>query len=202
MIDAYSVSHFDKNPNRRNDLEYEVAETVKLREEMDSLGARDKYVCLGNHETRLIKYISQKAPALYNSIKIEKILGFEENGWKVTAYQDYFRIGKMFFTHDLGQAGETAHIKARNDFSGCVVIGHVHRLGLQYAGNSRGESHVGICAGWLGDLKSVDYMHRAKSKAWQHGVLIGYLQDDGVVRIQPIPFINNSAIVEGKLIRG
>jgi hypothetical protein len=82
-----------------------------------------------------------------------------------------------------------------------IVIGHTHRLGYAVEGNAQGERHVTAMFGWLGDVEQIDYMHRVKAiKDWSLGFGIGYLEPKtGTVYLVPIPIVNYTCVVEGKL---
>ncbi len=201
FADMYCVSAHDRSPNRRHNLEYEVADTNKGLDDLDALGARKKYFVAGNHEDRLERYLMTKAPELFNMVTIPDLLRLKKRGWHYTPYKQSLQIGHMNFTHDVGNAGPYAHIKAQAVFEGNVVIGHTHRAATVYAGNAKGESHVGASFGWLGDVDDVDYMHRVQAmRNWQLGFGVGYLEASGVMHLQTCPIIGRSVVVAGKLI--
>lgn len=203
LADCWSVSFHSKSPNRKEDFEEEMDDVELGLIELGSLGAKKKHYVFGNHEHRLDRYLMDKAPALFNSIKLEKRLGLKQKGWGFTAYTDYFEIGKLHITHDDDNAGRTAHMKALDSFQDNVVIGHTHRTALIIERNLKGRMHVAAMFGWLGDFSKVDYMHRAKMKAWTHGFGIGYHDTKtGIVWLVPVPIINGTAMVEGKLVTG
>ena len=60
---------------------------------------------------------------------------------------------------------------------------------------------VGCCCfGWLGDVRQVDYMFRVKAnRDWALGFGVGYVRDNGFVYLQPVPIVEGSCCVEGKL---
>ena len=64
-----------------------------------------------------------------------------------------------------------------------------------------GPPQVGAMFGWLGDFDTIDYMHRAKAKRdWVHGFGIGYHDTiTNYVYIAPVPIINGTCCVEGKV---
>lgn len=203
FIDAYSLSFFDRDPNRVHQLEDELEDGRALRSQLDDLDSKRKFFCEGNHCERLRRVLMRQAPALFNTVKIEKLLGLEENGWEFHPYRTFTKVGKLNVTHDVGNAGATAHSRARDAFGGNVVIGHTHRAAMEYKGNLRSESHVGLMSGWLGDAGQMDYMHRAKASEWQLAFTIGHMEPDtGIVHLQLIPLIANRGklccVVDGK----
>lgn len=202
FVDMYAVSAHDKDPNRVRSLQEELDYAKEKLDELDELDASHKVFLAGNHEDRLSRYLMQKAPELFNTIRIEELLDLKKRGWTYVKYKDYYRIGKLNFTHDTGKSGPNAVGAALNDFQSNVVIGHIHRIGVVYGGDARGHSHVAISPGWLGDVKAVDYMHRVKAnRDWHLGFATGYMDSEGVIHVQAIPIINYKCVLEGKLIQ-
>lgn len=202
--DFYAASSFSKNPNRIRGLDEELKQVIVELKNLKTLKA-SKYVFIeGNHCNRLTRYLMDKAPELYNVISIPKILKLDELNYEFIPYKDYYKVGHMHFTHDLGNAGRTAHLKALDSFQDNIVIGHVHRMHYAVEGDARGKKHCSATFGWLGDEDAVDYMHKAKIKReWSHGFGLGYHEvSTGNVHLVPVPILDgNSCLVEGKLIK-
>jgi Icc-related predicted phosphoesterase len=201
FIDNYSVSSHDKNPNRARKLDEEVESTIKELKRVKEIGAKKNVYIAGNHEDRLERYLMKTAPELYNIISTEKILQLKELGFKYVPYKHIYEIGKLSITHDLGKAGRTAHLKALDDYQNNIVIFHTHRLGYAIEGNVSGTKHVGTMLGWLGDVDSVDYKHKALAqKEWALGFGVAYHDTNtDNVYVVPVPIVNYTCLVEGKL---
>lgn len=202
FADFVSVSFHPRELGRRSyTLEEEVAAVNARLDEIEALGASRVVFCKGNHEYRLERYLSEKAPELFGLVKTEALFRFAERGWSVVEYRHHVKIGKMHFTHDVGHAGIYAHRQSRMAYEGNVVLGHVHRLAMEVAGTSKGPSHVGIALGWLGDKKAIDYMHAAKASQWTLAFGIAYHErDTGNVHVVPIPIVDYRCVIEGHLI--
>lgn len=200
FIDNYTVSAHSKDPNRALRLKEEVVATIKELEKIKKLGAKKLVFLGGNHEDRLERYLMDKAPELYNIISTPKILELERMGYKYHPYKESYRIGKLVLTHDLGKAGRTAHLKALDDAHHNIVIFHTHRLGYAVEGNINGDKHVGAMLGWLGDVETIDYKHKALAKKeWALAFGVAYHDPStGNVHVQPVPIVNYSCVVEGK----
>jgi hypothetical protein len=205
FADFYEVSDHDKDPTRRDLFEDEVeAVNVRLRQiERASSDSRLVY-CLGNHENRLQRFLTRKAPELFSFVNIEQLLGLTANDnnrpWKVVPYGTHHKVGRLYITHDVGYCGANAHRQSRQQYEGNVVIGHNHRLAVEYQGNVKGRAHLGASLGWLGDKGAIDYMHRAKSAAWMLGFGVAYVEHaTGNVHVTPIPIIDYRCVVAGKL---
>lgn len=200
--DFYSVSNHSKDPRRVMLLDEEIRCVNERLSELDALGAKEKHFIEGNHENRLQRYLDDHAPALKGLLTVRDQFKLKERGWSFTPYKDFLSLGKISFTHDVGKAGKYAHYDAQMAFEGNVVIGHTHRLGYTVVGNVRGKPHLGAMLGWLGDFEEVDYMHRARARRdWVHGFGIAYMEPNGNVHVTPVPIVNGSVIVEGKLVR-
>ena len=200
--DFFDVSSHSKDPSRRFKLEEEIIEIKKGLDQVKSIGAKNNVFISGNHEDRLKRYLEDAAPELHKIISLPKILELAEKGFKYIPYKQSYKIGKLNLTHDCGKAGRYAHYGALDTFQHNVIIGHTHRMGYAVEGNANGERHLGVMLGWLGDVEEVDYMHRVKAmKDWSHGFGIGYMDTKtGVVYVVPIPIINGTVVIEGKLI--
>lgn len=204
MIDFYTVSSYSKDPNRALKLELEVNETKKELHRIKALGAKNNVFVAGNHEDRLTRYLQEKAPELFNIISIQSILELDKIGFEYIPYKEHYKLGKLYITHDCGNAGRYAAHKALDTFQHNVVIGHTHRLCYMVEGNASGEAHLGAMFGWLGDVAQVDYMHSIKAKRdWAMGFGVGYLDPvSGFTYVVPVPMVDYSVVVEGKLFRG
>lgn len=182
-------------------LEEEVAAVNARLDEVEALGATRVVFVKGNHEYRLERYLSEKAPELFGLVDTAALFRFTARGWSVVEYRHHVKIGKMHFTHDVGHAGIYAHRQSRMAYEGNVVIGHCHRLSMEVAGTSKGPSHVGIMLGWLGDKKAIDYMHAAKASQWTLAFGIAYHErDTGNVHVVPVPIVDYRCVIEGHLI--
>lgn len=201
FADFYSVSSHDKNPLRVNQLDDEIATVISKLFEVKKLGAKNNVFISGNHEDRLTRYLMQKAPELYKTATVDKVLALKENGFKYVPYRSDYRLGKLIMTHDTGKAGFNAHKQALDAYHRSVVIGHTHRMGYMVQGDADGDRHVGAMFGWLGDRNQIDYMHNINStKDWTLGFGIGYLdKKTGFVYLTPVPIVRYTCVVEGKL---
>ena len=202
--DFFSVSSHSKDPNRALKLDVEIAAVKKRLRQIKELGAKSNIFIAGNHEDRLTRYLMDKAPEMANLISIPGLLELDKIGFEYVPYKEHYKFGKLYMTHDVGQAGRYAAHKALDTFQHNTLIGHTHRLGYLVEGNAEGEAHLGAMFGWLGDTKSADYMHQIKAKRdWAHGFGIGYLDPTtGFTYVTPIPLIEYTCVVEGKIFKG
>ncbi len=201
--DFYSVSDKRKNPLRPRLLKDELCNVQRGLDELDALGARVKRYIAGNHEHRLERYLEDQAEALWQPDSIKSALDLDRRGWQYTPYMEHTSVGKLYLTHDVGTAGRLAVFKASDAFEHSVVTGHTHRMQYVVEGNAVGIMRVSAMFGWLGDTKRADYTHMVRKKDWPLGFGIGHLDEkSGFVYLTPVPIVEYTCCVNGKLFRG
>lgn len=202
FADFYGVSSHSKDPNRALKLKDEIEATRDALDQVIALRAKNNVFVSGNHEDRLERYLRDKAPELFNFITIPQILQLKEKGFKYVPYKQAYKIGKLNVTHDTGVAGKYAHYKALDTFQHNIIIGHTHRMGYAVEGDANGQRHLCAMLGWLGNVEEIDYMHQVKArKEWSLGFGTGHMDaKTGVVYVTPVPIINGTVLIEGKLI--
>lgn len=200
--DFYSVSDHDKDPERANRMDAELAEIDACLDQLDALGATDKLYIEGNHEDRLRRHL-MKNPALARVVSTEKLLRLKERGWEFVPYKRHAQRGAVHFTHDVGAAGRNAVFRALDVYGHSVVSGHTHRLAYIVEGTATGECKLSATFGWGGDVEQVDYMCLAKArKDWALGFGAGYLDPrSGYCYLTPLPVIHGTVCFNGKLFR-
>lgn len=200
FLDGYSVSSHVKDPNKRGLLLQEEILAGRARlDELDSLGASRKEYVSGNHEERLDRYISDKAPDLFGLVTIPKLLQLASRGWRFTPYRHFTKVGKLVVTHDAGKAGLGATADAVAKFGHSVAHGHTHTFVTVVRGDAMGNKHVGCSFGWLGDPDAANYVHEIHKKMnWSHGFGLAYMDSRGWVTMQPVQILPDySCIVDG-----
>lgn len=200
FIDYDSVSPHLKNLEYENKLEKELSSAAAILRKIEVRCPGEKFYIYGNHEDFLRRYIAGQAPALYHLVDELKYLGISEDKWKVIPYKKDMKVGRVYFTHDVGSTGANAVQAAMNAYQDNVVTGHTHRIKYIVEGNAKGVSHVSASFGWLGDVTKVDYMHQIKARRdWALGFGVGYLRSNGFVYLQPVPIVDYTCVVEGRL---
>lgn len=203
LADFYTVSSHSKDPIRAARLVDEVAAVQKALDELDALGAKRKIFVAGNHESRLTRYLQDKAPELFGVVSIPSLLGLKERRWEYVPYKHDIKIGKIHWTHDVGAAGRNATFKALDTYQHSIVTGHAHRLQYIVEGNATGEFKLSAQFGWLGDISKIDYMHRAVAcKNWALGFGYGYHDPTtGYVYLVPVPIVKYTCVMNGVLFK-
>lgn len=201
-LDAYAISDHQKRLEPRG-FEWEIEEANKGLDQIEGLGATDHYFCAGNHEFRADRYMMAH-PELGGMLSIPKLLRFRQRGWKYTPYREHFKLGKVYFTHDVESHSRQHKFKALGVYQTSVVTGHDHRLVYVVEGNALGETKLSCGFGWLGDAAQADYrnMHLTRTQ-WALGFGVGYIDTTtGYNYLIPVPIINYSCMVEGRVYRG
>jgi predicted phosphodiesterase len=198
FIDCYSVSKFPKQPTRALSLDDEVTQTRAELKRLQRAGCDELIYCEGNHEFRLERYLCEKAPELYGLVTIKDLL-FQGSQVKWVPYRQHIRRGKVLYAHDIGYAGVYAGRHTLAAAGTNIVFGHSHRAGTVFEGTHLGERRFSMNVGWAGDISAVDYMHKVRTKDWQHGFGMVTVDDrTGLVWPQFVPIIRGRACFDGK----
>ena len=190
MFDIASASRHDRAHSKPARVIDELKQSWPALDHLLSALPRTckRYITLGNHDVRATRQVWRNAPALDGLFNLNDALGLTARGFHVTPYGQSLKLGKCYFTHDMGSAGATAGRQAMQRMQANVVIGHTHRLSIEYETNGKGRSHFGCVAGWLGDASKINYRHRELVKReWMLGWVEGTVSNDGSVRLSPVP---------------
>jgi hypothetical protein len=166
LADCKSVTGHRLKPRERALLLADELHDVRVQLERIRKLAPDANIVIveGNHEYRIDRYVADNAPALEGMFSFAESVGLNKLGIKYVKYGDYYKLDRMHFTHDLGKAGPNAHRSAREEIGGNIVIGHTHRMGIEYGPKLTG-THVSANFGWLGGSEAdVDYNKRLRQK--------------------------------------
>lgn len=197
FLDCYAITFFDKSPDRHLSLKDELDEANPEIRRVRDLAPGRLVFTQGNHEYRFDRYL-RKHPELFGLVSLRESLFRGVNDIEWVPYQEDITIGKVLYTHEVGHCGVNA---ARATLLSCghnVVFGHTHRGAVVTDGDLTGDRRFALNVGWLGDLKQIDYMHRAKTKDWTHG--FGHIftdHDTGLVWPSFVPIMNGRACVSG-----
>lgn len=200
VSDFYSVSSHDKDPRRKDRFEDEVYKSNLLLDKVEELGVPRVVFVEGNHEDRLRRHVWKQAPELVGLVTTEQVLQLDRRGWEFYSYKTHFQVGKLVVTHGTRSGKYSIH-QTLLDMQHSFVIGHTHRLGYVIERNLLGESHVGMCPGWLGDFSTADFASDEQKRLWSHGFGIGYLERGGNIHLRPVPIVDGRCVIEGKLVK-
>lgn len=199
IIDFYSISTFDKDPQRINNLQSDIDETHKVLSEIRKNSPKSEIIYLeGNHEIRLKRYLWKHPEiASLKALSFDNLLGLKELKIKYKPSQEICMFHKFYIEHgDLVRkhSGYTAHGQMeKRGISG--LSGHSHRLSTHYLTNM-GGNFVWAENGCLCST-SCDYIIGLPN--WQQGFSIGYFKK-GLQRfsLEQISIIHNKCVYAGK----
>jgi len=167
LLDFYTVSTFDKNPERKENIQYELQAGENIVKNIrKNIGSKAKlYFLEGNHDARLQRFVwrnpelegleALELPNLLNLDKYNcKFIGVDNDYWKTD--NGHLKIGDMLIMHGDNRLNGASTSKysgysAKNTMMGLqnsVLIGHVHRLAQVYHSTPYGEL-VGMEGGHL-----------------------------------------------------
>lgn len=198
IIDFYSISRFDKDPERltslQDDLDLTITHLYKIRQE----NPKAKIIYFeGNHCQRLMRYLWQhpeisklKVLQLNNLLEFGK-LKIEFIPWNKNYDFHGYQIehGEIVRKH----SGYTARgMMEKRGVSG--ISGHSHRLGTHYLSNCGGD-YVWLENGCLCN-RDPEYV---KSPNWTNGFSVGYFkQNDERFAMEQICITKGKAVYAGE----
>lgn len=202
LLDFYCVSSHTRDPSRRISLDQEIEAGNEALDQLDVLGAKERVMLAGNHETRLERLLATRAPELHGIVpRVASLLRLAERGWQHIEYRKSARVGSLTVTHDMDQAGLHAQLHARRKAEGDAVIGHTHRMAQTYLGDRDGVPCSGSMLGWLGDASAIDYRSDISVRhEWQLGFGIASDLPSGKTVVTPVPIIGYQCVVDGALV--
>ena len=171
LLDCYSLSRFDKNPERKNSFKDEVGWAWMTLAEMRERAPQAE-ICYseGNHEERLRRLLWGNAKALagLKGLSMPELLELDNVGAIWYPMGQPYKINDLWFMHgDIirKHAGNTA--RAQSDKTdGSVLIGHTHRMGyVPTSGWERVRDAYEV--GHLTDVSQMEYITGVPN--WQQG---------------------------------
>ena len=208
FLDFYSISKFDKNVNRKYDVQDEInIGKWILRQIRETVGNKTKIVYLkGNHEERLSKFLwANPEIAQLDALELKNLLALKDFGvqfidvtcdyWKSDS--GHYQIADMLIMHGDNRLNGASTSKysgysAKNTMmtlQNSVAIGHCHRLGLIY-NSSPYKELIGLECGCL--------CLPTGTANWQQG-FVTFENDKETTFNHRLHFIKNgSLIIDGK----
>lgn len=207
LIDLYSLSLFDKNPERASNLEDELNGLKEILSGLRKKFPKTKiYYLEGNHESRLQKYLwrhpelsSLSALKLDNLLDLKRLkinyIGTSPDYWKKDA--GHLVLGDFVIMHgdnrlNGARYSQYSGYSAKNTmmtFQNSTMQGHTHRLGLVF-NSSIYKQIMGAEVGCVCLIPG--------TSNWQCGMLT-YEFDDKVTTIPRLYYIKNGTMfLDGK----
>lgn len=188
LLDLYGLSRFSKDPGRGLTLKQEAQLGRDFICEMQD--SCDFYLQFeGNHEWRLRKRLQDEPDLASTHPTMRELLGLSEKNW--VPYLTHSFVGKVAYFHDIGFSGVYATHQTLNSMQTNCVFGHTHRSAVVYNGDVRGERHVCMNVGFLGDRVAMDYIAEARKKDWSLSLGVVDHSMNGNVYMQLLPFVGD-----------
>lgn len=202
--DCNAISAHPKDPRKTMPFVEELKGIRAARARLDKAckagGVKRKIILQGNHDTRIDRYINEKAPEMAGMVDWTDSAAYDlqRNRWEVVPYKESLQIGHLRMTHDVGRAGVNAARQSLLDVGESIAFGHTHRGQVVYQGTVTGRKLVGATIGWLGDPEAIDYRHRDSIRRDSiHGFAVVYMREDGVFWLNFVPIIEGACVVDG-----
>jgi predicted phosphodiesterase len=199
FLDMYSLSDFERNPDRSNTLQEDLDRGYDLLKQIrQAVGKKCEILILeGNHEARLQRYIwRNKELNGMNCLNLSTLLDLKSlNISFIGASRDYWRekvghykVGDVTIMHGDTRLNGAATSKysgysAKNtmyNINSSIIIGHCHRLAQVYATTPQ-ETLIGMECGCL--------CQRTGIANWQQGFVTFELNPN--ITNPQLHFINN-----------
>lgn len=196
-LDFYQLSSFSKDPVRRLQLSNDRLIFVQHRMRiLEMVGKKCRKIYLaGNHEARLQRFMSDKAPEFtgLSEFDPERFLQLDIMGWEYMANfgkrLPELQLGNLTVTHGhIARKHSAYSAHAMQDELGCSVLcNHTHRLGSYWKTDSS-TTHSAFENGHLYDPTKVDYESGAVN--WQQGFSVVMVdRETGWFRVEQIPIV-------------
>ena len=191
FMDCYQLSRHEKLESHR-DFAWELDVTRGLLAHLRSFFGDEVRIIYreGNHEERLPKILAAKIPELRDMISLPELLHLSKCNIEWLGNRDRLRIGSLWVDHGhewFGSGGVNPARAYRMKAGDNIMIGHVHRT--TYDNFKRpldGTLYAGWTVGCLCDLNP----HYAPRNAWNHGVAVVELFDNGEFMVDNRIIIN------------
>lgn len=198
VLDFYSLSSFDKDPQRRETLQDELDGATRYFKRLRKVCPKARIIYSeGNHENRLRRYLWSQARALSNlrTLSFEELLGLKEFNIEWVDASAPYRMGHLLFIHgELVRRASGASAKGHMDKFGCNVIhGHTHRLGAHYH-----RTYDDMMGAWEnGCLCTLDPEY-ATCPDWQNGWSVVWFHGD-MFNVEQVCVVNAQYVYHGKV---
>lgn len=197
-IDCYSISRFDRNPERITNLQSEFNQGKEILWQIRDIIDGEIIFIAGNHEDRLRKFLWNN-PVLNGCISLEDKLNFNNLDIKFYEYgKNFIYKDKLIYTHG-NKVNKYSAYTAKNlldDLGLSVISGHTHRLGMHYK-TDYGGAKVGVENGCLCNFDNAMEWFRKETIDWQRGISVIKWHEDRF-NIQQLCIPKDLFIIYGK----
>lgn len=197
-MDFYSISRFDRNPDRIINLENEFRQGREILWQIRSIIDGEIIFIAGNHEDRLRKFLWNN-PAINGCISLEEKLDLNNLEIKYFEYgRNFVYKNKLIYTHG-NKINKYSAYTAKNmldDLGLSVIMAHTHKLGSHYRTDYSGAK-VAFENGCLCSFENAMQWFRKEVIDWQRGLSVIKWHDDRF-NIQQLCIPKDLFIIYGK----
>ena len=183
IADCYELSNYDKSPSRVAHLQDEVTEVrywlKRWREDVGPEGTI--HYILGNHEARLSRFLTRRAPELagLEDLTLYRLYGLGELNMQLIAYEGWIEYLGFRISHGarVSNSAPAAGMTARQMIirrGGSGVIGHTHRRAQVSFRDDKGI-HTWYEGGCLCNLRP---FYGKEPFDWAHAFLYGEVHNN------------------------
>lgn len=204
ILDLHSLSRHDRGKIALEGvtLSQEYRGANDFLDQLEDISRRTdltKIFLYGNHEDRYFRALSEVDTAKYGSALLSpsEALKLADRGYQVI---EDFKSGHINLGNKLEvNHGEFVNVhtakKTIDTYRKSILYFHTHRFQVYTEGLVGGWN-----MGWGGDQNQdvFNYATRAMKKSWMNGAALATLDKDGYYHIQPLLYINNQLIVNGR----
>jgi len=204
IVDFYSISSYDKDPRRKFELQNELDYCSSKLKQLRNILPNARFIFkVGNHETRIMRFLSTKAEELsiLRCLDLKELLGLRDINAEFISNMEQFKIGKLYHLHGNERPGGGVNI-ARSMFLKYmenVIFGHFHRIQIYTSNTYEGKEKAAYANGCLCNIDACDFIHKPD---WQNGFSIIRYVPSGMFHVEQVQIYNRAngkfAMVGGK----
>lgn len=202
IVDFYSVSRFDKDPERKFTIQDEITQGIIYLNTMNEASPESKkYFLEGNHENRMRKYLARNPElAGLDALSIESLLNLKQLGINYVPYDKGLILHDFLFKH--GTRANMHAAKAELDLENISgMSGHVHRI-QKYSKADRHGRHTWHTVGHLADEEQIDYFNQQVPN-WQQGFgIVEFNPRNQTYEATQVSITNGNFQYQGKVYKG
>lgn len=210
FADFFWLSLHPKMPEQfsiKKTLKQEIDEVVKHLTELREKFPKAKiYFIEGNHEYRLMRYITAKAPELFEFFNLVDLFKFKELKIKYVPYGKYqlkrCLNTNYYLRHEPYAAGENCAGSTLKKGHVSLGFGHTHRTQSYVIKRPDGVELEAHSLGWLGDSSSPVFSYVKNIDTWTQGFQFVTATSDKNFYIQNVRIKNGKAFWGGKQFKG
>lgn len=172
IADIFNLNGHGKNPLIKESLRQEVEAVGDFLFMLATRYPKAKRVFIeGNHCNRLVRYMANKAPEIYEFLNLDELIGIRLKGFEFISYKppQQFKVPgtNLIVRHEGISNGENATSLTLKKGGTSMIFGHTHRVGYATMTLFDGTVIRAINNGWLGDKNSEVFSYIKGFHAWQ-----------------------------------